>query len=130
MTPSQLIVKGWEDAHGNAVPIWADFIPAESMDVFPIAAYVHAGFADDDGPLSGSKLETERFEVIIHSLDRRECRDLARRTKAAFEALEHASLADSRAEMAEFTIRRQDGSVLYWETRVEVSLFLWDQAEV
>jgi hypothetical protein len=130
MTPSQLIVKGWEDTHGDSVTLWADFIPDSAMNVFPIAAYIHAGFSDDDGPLSGSKLETERFEIIIQSLDRRQCRDLARRTKATFEALDHATLADSRAELAEFTVRRQDGASLYWETRVEVSLFLWDQSEV
>ena len=129
MTPSELIVKGWENAHGTDVPLWADFIPVEHYGTFPIAAYVHAGFSDDDGPLSGSKLETERFEIIVQSLDRRECRDLARRAKAAFDDLQHSTLADSSATLSDFTIRQQDGSALFWETRLEVSLVFWDQTE-
>lgn len=129
MTPSELIVKGWNDANGEAVPIWADELPAEEQQTFPVAVYIHAGFADDDGPLSGSKLETERFEVIVQAKDRRECRTLARRAKKAFEDLEDSTLANATAEIADLTIRRQDGSVRFWETTVSVSLVLWDQME-
>lgn len=129
MTPSELIVKGWKDAHGENVPITADFVPAAMQDVFPFGCFVHAGFSDDDGPLSGSKLETERFEIFVHSKDRRECRSLGRRTKKAFDDLDHAVLANASAELSEFTIRRQDGSALYWETVVSVSLVFWDQVE-
>lgn len=129
MTPSELIVKGWELAHGTSIQLWADFIPEEAQQTFPIAAYIHAGFSDDDGPLSGTKAETERFELIIQSLDRRQCRQLARQAKAAFDDIEDASLTEANATLSEFTVRRQDGSAMFWETRVEVSLLFWDQQE-
>lgn len=129
MTPSELIVKGWKLAHGTTVPLWADFIPPEAQQTFPIAAYIHAGFTDDDGPLSGTPAETERFEIIVQALDRRQCRRIARQAKAAFDDLDDTSLSEASATMAEFTVRRQDGAVMFWETRLEVSLLLWDQTE-
>lgn len=129
MTPAALIVQAWQTAHGESIQLWADWIPEEAQATFPIGAFVHIGFSDDDGPLSGTPLEAERFNVMVYALDRRLSRALARRFKKAADDLEDASLSDSDAKLSELTVKRSDGSTVYWETRVEVSLTMWNQAE-
>jgi hypothetical protein len=129
MTPSALIVQAWTNAHGSAIQLWADFIPEEAQSTFPIAAFVHAGFTDDEGPLSGTPLESEQFAVMVYALDRRLSRALARRFKTAVEDLEDTDLSDSEAKLSELTVKWSEGSTVYWETRVAVSLTMWNQAE-
>ena len=129
MTPSALIVQAWLTANGEGVQLWAEGIPGLDQATFPIGAFVHAGFNDDDGPLSGTPVETERFSVFVHALDRRQSRALARRFQSAANGLDGTALASSDAKLSELTVKRSDGSAVYWETRVEVSLTMWDQPE-
>lgn len=129
MTPSALVVHAWRNAHGDSIQLWAEYIPEEAQATFPIAAFFHSGFSDDDGPLSGTPLEAERFDVFVYALDRRLSRAIARRFKNAVGDLEDTDLSDSEAKLSEMTVKRSDGSAVYWETRVEVSLAMWNQAE-
>ncbi|MBI1324369.1 hypothetical protein GC170_14455 [bacterium] len=125
-----LIQLAWSNSVGTAVKLWNGRIPETDQATYPNAGYVFTGYSDDDSPLSGSKLETERFSVSIAHENRRLLWEMARRFKKTVDELDHDNLANSSARIEDFSIPRNEaGRPLWYELSVEVTISLWNQED-
>lgn len=122
-----LIQEAWSEAVGPSVRLYPDEVPESAQASFPNAGYV---FTDcrDESPLSDSTLEIETYVVSIAHTNRRVARNLAREFAQAVERLEHESLVEASAKLAETTlVKTRAGSERFYEISVTVSIMLWNQ---
>lgn len=122
-----LIQEAWGDSVGPSVRLYPDEVPESAQASFPNAGYV---FTDcrDESPLSDSTLEIETYVVSIAHTNRRVARNLAREFAQAVERLEHESLVEASAKLAETTlVKTRAGSERFYEISVTVSIMLWNQ---
>lgn len=122
-----LIQEAWTDAVGPSVRLYPDEVPESAQASFPNAGYV---FTDcrDESPLSDSTLEIETYVVSIAHTNRRVARSLARDFAGAVERLDHETLVEASAKLAETTlVKTRAGSERFYEISVTVSIMLWNQ---
>lgn len=125
-----LIQEVWSESFGTSVKLWNGRIPEGEETRYPNAGYTFTGYSDDDSPLSGARLETERYVVSIAHDNRRSLWDMARKFKSAVDSLEHANLANAAGKIEDFSIpRNESGRPLWYELTIEITLSLWDQED-
>jgi hypothetical protein len=104
--------------------LWNSFTPVkedQKID-YPIAEFVPTGYGED-GMLSESRIETNRFEIRITDTSRHRVWDLARATKQAIEQIDDADLVESSAEIEDFATPWDGGGKrIVWEIKLAVTI--------
>lgn len=122
-----LIQTAWSNSVGPAVRLYPDEVPESALGTYPNAGYVFTE-CQDESPLSDSTLEIETYVVSIAHTNRRVARNLARDFAQAVERLDHETLVEGSAKLAETTlVRTRAGGPRWYEVNVTVSLSLWNQ---
>lgn len=126
----ELMQQAWNDAVGPAVRLWNGRIPETDQAKFPNAGYTFTGYSDDDSPLSGAKLEKERYSLSIAHTNRRALWSMARNLRASFDVLDHEALIDAEAKIGDFAIPQNEaGKPLWYELTLDVTFSLWNQED-
>lgn len=122
-----LIQEIWSNAIGPSVPLFPEEVPESAQASYPNAGYVFTGYTDEEAFLSDSTLETERYDISIAHNDRRKIWGMARKIKAAAEAIDHENLADASAKIADFALPRNRAGGRWYELTIEITLTLHNQ---
>lgn len=122
-----LILSAWQSVHPANFKLWNAFTPIDEEEqiAYPIAEFVPTGYSED-GPLSDSRIEANRYELRITDTSKQRVWDYARLTKRAIEKIDDPELVEASAEIDEFaTPWDGGGKKIIWEIKLTVIIQLY-----